>query len=105
MTLDVVSLYTNIPHQEGLETCRETLNKREVLDPPTDDIVNFESIILKKNNFSFNGPLYLPKQGTVMGTHIAPLYANIFMGKLGYDLLQRTTQKLTIIWWRYKNRF
>ena len=51
VTLDVISLYTNIPHQEGLDACRETLNKREVLDPPTENIVQLTSIILKKNTF------------------------------------------------------
>ena len=65
-TLDVISLYTNIPHQEGLDARREILNKREVLDPPTEEIVNLTSIILKRNNFSFNGLHYLQKQGTVM---------------------------------------
>ena len=29
VTLDVISLYTNIPHQEGLDACRETLNQHE----------------------------------------------------------------------------
>ena len=28
VTLDVISLYTNILHQEGLDACRETLNER-----------------------------------------------------------------------------
>ena len=44
VTLDVVSLYTNIPHQEGLDACREILNQREVLNPPTEDIVHLISI-------------------------------------------------------------
>ena len=40
VTLDVTSLYTNIPHEEGLHACKEALDTREVLDPPTDDIFN-----------------------------------------------------------------
>ena len=94
------SLYTNIPHQEGLDTCREILNQREVLDPPTEEIVNLTSIILEKNNFSFDGLHYLQKQGTAMGTRMAPSYANIFMGRLERDLLQQTTQKPTT-WLRF----
>ena len=31
VTLDVTSLYTNIPHEEGLDACREALNTREFL--------------------------------------------------------------------------
>ena len=77
VTPDVISLYTNIPHQEGLDAYRETVNKREVLDPLTEDIVRL-------------------KQKTAMGTRMAPSYANIFMGKLKYDLLHQTKQKPTI---------
>ena len=34
VTLDVSSLYTNIPHEEGIEACRSVLNQRSVCDPP-----------------------------------------------------------------------
>ena len=36
VTLDVTALYTRIPYEAGLDTCREALDNREVLDPPTD---------------------------------------------------------------------
>jgi hypothetical protein len=39
-------------------------------------------MVLKKNNFTFNGDHYLQINGTAMGTNMAPSYANIFMGKL-----------------------
>ena len=38
--------------------------------------------------------------GTVMGTHMAPLHANIFMGKLEQEFL-RTQEKVPLVWWRY----
>ena len=38
-TMDVVELYNNIPHVDGLEACRAFLNGRRVQDPPTEDIV------------------------------------------------------------------
>ena len=62
VTLDVTSLYTNIPYEEGLDACREMLDTWGVLDPPTDDIVHLISLILKKNKFFFNGLHYLQKQ-------------------------------------------
>ena len=40
VSLDVTSLYTNIPHEEGLDVCREMLDMQGVLDPPTDDVVH-----------------------------------------------------------------
>ena len=60
VTLNVISLYTTISRQEGLDACRETLNKREVLDPPTEDIFQLALIILKKNNFSFRWEFVWP---------------------------------------------
>ena len=86
VTLDVTSLYTNIPHEEGLDACREMLNTRAVLDLLTDEIIRLASTILRKNNFSFNGLHYLQKHGTATGIQMAPSFANIFMGKLENDL-------------------
>ena len=37
--MDVRSLYTNNPHDEGVEACRELLNTRTVQEPPTEDIL------------------------------------------------------------------
>jgi hypothetical protein len=39
-------------------------------------------MVLKKNNFTFNGDHYLQINGTAMGTKMAPSYANTFMGNL-----------------------
>ena len=99
-TLDVTALYTNIPHSEGIEACRLALNSRQVLQPPTDDLVNLIKLILNKNNFIFNDQHYLQVHGTAMGTRMAPAYANIFMGRLESILLERATNKPTV-WWRY----
>ena len=94
--LDVSSLYTNIPHAEGLDACRESLNTREVLSPSTEDILSLTFLISKRNNFSFNGMHYLQIHRTAMGTHMASSYANIFMDKLERNLLEYTTYKLMI---------
>ena len=34
--INITSLYTNIPHEEGLKACREALSTRGVLDHPTE---------------------------------------------------------------------
>ena len=48
---------------------------------------------MKNNYFEFNGNLYLQKQGTAMGTRMAPNYAIIFMHKIETELLQKSTLK------------
>ena len=35
----VLSLYTNIPHAEGIEACRELLNARTIQEAPTEDLI------------------------------------------------------------------
>lgn len=87
VSMDVASLYTNIPHQDGIQACEEVWETRTVKDPPTDVLVRLLTLVLKCNNFEFNGKHYLQVQGTAMGTKMAPAYANIFMGRLEKQLL------------------
>ena len=43
-------------------------------------------LVLENNVFEFNETFYIQKQGTAMGTKMAPSYANLFMGKLEESL-------------------
>ena len=100
VTLDVASLYTNIPHQEGITALEEALNSRADLTPPTDNLCHLIKLILSTNSFTFNKEYYLQVLGTAMGTCMAPSYANLFMGKLEREFLQ-TQDKVPLVWWRY----
>ena len=99
VTLDVSSLYTNIPHEEGIAACTEALNTRETQSPPTADLAEFISEILNKNAFVFREQHYIQVHGTAMGT-MAPSYANLFMAQLERKLLDNASMK-PLIWWRY----
>lgn len=101
VTLDVSSLYTNIPHNEGLAACQRALDARTPPgDPPTSYLLRMMECILTLNNFTFNGEFYLQTQGTAMGTRMAPSYANLFMSDLETRLLTWTTRR-PCTWWRY----
>ena len=80
-TLDVTSLYTNIPHAEGIKVIKELLQKERPTSfkPSNDSIIKLLEVVLTKNNFMFNGKHYLQVNGTAMGTRVAPTYANLFM--------------------------
>ena len=86
-TMDVVGLYTNIPHEDGLKACETMLNQRNSLQPPTADIIRLARLVLEKNNFEYDDQHYLQIKGTAMGTRMAPSYANLFMGCLEASLL------------------
>ena len=100
VSLDVVSLYSNIPHSGGIEACRKALNTRSIENPPTEDLCNLISLILTNNAFCFGEEFFLQTHGTAMGTRMAPSYANIFMGILEEAFLAE--QPLSpLAWWRY----
>jgi hypothetical protein len=59
VTMDFTSIYTNIPHSDGIEACKEIWESRSVEMPPTDCLVTMLTMVLKKNNFTFNEDHYL----------------------------------------------
>jgi hypothetical protein len=81
VTWDVVGLYNNIPHDDGLQSLEECLNSRNNPDIPTEFLVSLMDIILRNNLFSFHDQLYRQEIGCAMGTKPAPSYADIFMAR------------------------
>jgi hypothetical protein len=77
VTLDVCSLYTNIPNQEGMRAVQEALNIHRTgpQNPPNSSILRLLYMVLTMNNFEFDGQNYLQIGGTAMGTKLAPKYA------------------------------
>ena len=92
VTLDVSSLYTNIPHAEGIAACIEALNTRETQSPPTANLAELISEILNKNAFVL-GEQHLQVHGTAMCTQMSPSYANLFMAQLERRLLDNANMK------------
>ena len=83
VTMDVTSLYTNIPNDEGLRAAMKLLTEyrpNHDVRPSNLNLVKLLEMVLKKNNFQFNGDHYLQIGGTAMGTKAAPGLANCFMG-------------------------
>lgn len=79
-TMDVKSLYTVIPNDEGLVALKYFLDKRPVLDPPTNTLVRLAELVLNFNHFEFNGDYFNQIRGVAMGTRMGPSYACLFMG-------------------------
>ncbi|XP_041420512.1 uncharacterized protein LOC121394223 isoform X1 [Xenopus laevis] len=80
VTMDVNSLYTIIPHEEGLSVVRELMvNAEKYNGPPTEFILSLLHFILYRNYFKFEKDYYLQTAGTAMGSNVAPTYANAFM--------------------------
>ena len=82
MTMDVTSLYANIPHVDGVDACSKFLNDHRVTDISTDVLCSLISFILAHNNFVFDDHSDLQTSGTAMGTKMAPCFDSIFMASI-----------------------
>ncbi|CAN7945344.1 unnamed protein product [Ixodes hexagonus] len=100
VTIDVNSLYTNIPHDEGLSAIREFLSVCPSSLADNDCILRLLELILNYNNFVFYNTHYLQIQGAAMGSKMSPNYANIFMGKFEESFVWSYTKK-PVIYLRY----
>ena len=96
--MDVASLYTNIPHADGLDVICNTISDTDI-SATNRQLAEF---VLTHNYFRFGDRLYLQTRGTAMGSRMAPQYANLFMADLEQRFLQ--TQPLKpFLYLRYIN--
>ena len=102
VTLDVKSLYTSIPQNEGIECCLYAINEHYQGTPPLDikHLQQMFEFVLKHNYFTFNDKFYLQTHGTAMGTKMAPNYANIFMTKIENHILQNAPHNRKPLLWK-----
>lgn len=82
LSLDVVSLYTNIPHEELREVLKSCFDRRETLHPPTHFLLDLADFLMDFNYFRFDRDYFLQIKGVAMGSAYAPSAANLFMDRL-----------------------
>ena len=96
ITMVVNSLYTNIPHTDGINACSLFHNKRTTDPALINGIPILIDFILTHNLFKFNNDHYLQIKGTAMGTKIATAYANIPMDDILTSFLSTSPLKPSI---------
>ena len=97
-TTDVADLYPSIPHDEGLEALRVSLDSREDKSVSTSSLVELAEVVLKNNFFEFNGSYFQQLRGTAI--ICAPSYAILFLAALEEKLLAESPHK-PWLWWRF----
>ena len=102
VSMDVASVYTNIPQEEGITIVCKTYETFHLNKPPipTLHLRDMLRLILKRNSFHFNGKKFLQTHGTAMGTKMAVSFANIFMAAVETEIIERSSKK-PLIWKRY----
>ena len=100
--MDVTSLYTNIPQEEGITVVCNAYENFHDQNPPiaTNFLREMLSLILEENSFQFNGKDYLQTHGTAMGTKMAVAFANIFMASIEKEILRQSVYK-PLTWKRF----
>ena len=101
-SMDVTSLYTNIPQEEGITTVCKAYEDfyQNHLPIPTKFLRQMLRLIFKENSFQFNGRHYLQTQGTAMGTKMTVAFANFFMAKIEKGIIGKSKIK-PLVWKRY----
>ena len=100
VTLDVSSLYTNIPNQEGITAVADQLRKDPTKTSISTYILDLLKLVLHNMYFEFNGDYFLQTGGTAMATALGPNYANIFMDKFETRALNNYPLK-PLLWKRF----
>ena len=78
-TMDIKSLYTVIPNNDGLQALKYHLDLRPEQQPPTNTLVRLAELVLNLNCFDFDGNYYQQVGGVAMGTKMGPNYACLFV--------------------------
>ena len=80
-TIDVVGLYPNIPHEEGLAFLMNFLESRVDKQVTTDTLIELAELVLKNNIFEFSDKTYKQIHGTKICSTICRTFYGNFRGK------------------------
>ena len=96
-SFDVKSLFTNVPLDEVINICADTLYK---LNKPSISKNNFIKLLKLSTSgvyFTFNSQMYSQHDGIAMGSPLGPTLSNIFMGFIESKVIS----KFQLTYFRY----
>ena len=96
---DVVGLYPNIPHDEGLSALQKRLKLRREKKVRSPTLVELPEAALKNNVFTFfKKNLKQLRRTAIVGTKFAPPYSILLMAELEEEILREVELK-PYLWW------
>ena len=103
VSIDVESLYPSIPVRERMETFQEYISDSKFRDQslPWQFLMLLLGFVLNFNTFIFNSKIYIQQFGTAIGTKLAPVFANLFMGRLEKNILRDWKGRPPEMWKSY----
>lgn len=88
VSFDIVSLFTNVPHQKTLQICTDALYRCHCGSPSILEnlFLEFMHLVTEGVEFSFNNIIYAQIDGILMDSPLGLILANIFVGFYEYHL-------------------
>ena len=99
--MDIKSLYTVIPNNDGFRALAHFLDKRQVKEPSTAPLTRLAELVLTLNAFSFNGDHYRQVSGVAMGSKMGPNYACLLVGFVEDQILEQYNGFIPQLYRRY----
>ena len=94
ISVDIESMYSNIPIDEGLAIFEQALERRSDKSVPTQYVMTLLRLVMMKNIFTFNNKAWLQLIGCLMGSRTSPTFACLFMAALEQRILHGAPQHL-----------
>ena len=101
-TLDVESLYTNVPIQEGISAVASMFLEHPDERRPDLTLLTLLRLILTSNTFRFEDTRWLQLHGVAMGQVFGGSFANIFLGRWERDALSTAAHR-PLLWVRFQD--
>ena len=79
-TMDITSLYTVIPNNEGLQALKYFFNQRPIKRPSAETLLRLAELFSHSTVFLLVTTTTKQINGVAMGTKMEPSYANLFVG-------------------------
>ena len=100
-TMDITSLYTVIPNDEGLLALKHFFDLRTVKEPSSETLLRLAELVLTLNCFSFADSYFKQINSVAMGTKMGPSYANLFVGYVEHKFFNQYNDPKPELYRRY----
>ena len=87
-TMDITSLYTVIPNDEGLRALKHFFDQRTVKEPSS-TLLYLAELVRTLNCFSFGGIYHKQANGVAIGTKMGLSYANLLVGFIEHQFFSQ----------------
>lgn len=101
-TLDVRSLYTNVPIEQGLQRVSRAFQRFPDASRPDRLLLELLHLCLNNNDFLFENTWWIQTSGVAMGKAFGGAFANLYLGEWEHDALASSPLQPTA-WLRFQD--